>query len=445
MRRLALTVFAIALVFPSAVAKADDVGTVVLVSAQTGVVDVRFSPWGDSPVGSVAAADLGIDGTAEIVLGAAAGSAPEVATYRQDGSRITAFLAYDAAFRGGVNVAACDLDGDGSAEIVVGAQFGGGPHVRVFDGDGALVNPGFFAYDDTFRGGVNVACGDVDGDGVNEIITGAGLSGGPHVKVFTRYGELMYEAFNGSAVQNTGAFVATVDIDQNGDDEIIASSMGYDAGAVSVFDLRDERMMFRNAIPSTSAYGTPVFGFNGNIGTTTNGYVDASIAVTNDVGVVMTSLAPLSSTAPLRAAEIDGNIVVAISSTPLYENISGRAIHIDISEPRLTAYENGIPVNTFLVSTGVRGFDTPLGKTDVKAKLLWHDYAWYYSPNDARNYNLPNVKYNLRIYNHIYIHYAYWHNNFGERMSHGCVNVNYTNAEWIYAWADVSTSVNIVP
>ena len=83
--------------------------------------------------------------------------------------------------------ATCDINGDGLDEIITGAGPGGGPHVRVFSLAGGVVTElagqGFYAYDPAFPGGVNVACGDVTGDGVPEIITGAGPGGGPHVRV----------------------------------------------------------------------------------------------------------------------------------------------------------------------------------------------------------------------------------------------------------------------
>src|SRR5439155_24677933 len=97
---------------------------------------------------------------------------------------LASFYAYDAAFTGGVSVAAGDVTGDGKADIVTGAGPGGGPHVKVFGGAGFAAVAGFFAYGPTFAGGVNVAAGDVTGDGKADIITGSGPGGGPHVKAF---------------------------------------------------------------------------------------------------------------------------------------------------------------------------------------------------------------------------------------------------------------------
>src|SRR5207237_10541019 len=79
--------------------------------------------------------------------------------------------------------------------VASGAGQGGGPHVIVRNAD----NTGrfsFFAYTASFTGGVRVATGDINGDGIADIVTSTGPGGGPHVKVFNGAdGKLITEFF----------------------------------------------------------------------------------------------------------------------------------------------------------------------------------------------------------------------------------------------------------
>lgn len=130
----------------------------------------------------VAAGDINGDGFADIITGAGAGGNAHVKAFSGlDGSLLHSFLAYPG-FNGGVFVAAGDVNGDGRADIITGAD-GGGSHVKVFDGVTNAQLLSFFAYDG-FSGGVTVAAGDLNGDGFADIITGTGPGGGSHVKVF---------------------------------------------------------------------------------------------------------------------------------------------------------------------------------------------------------------------------------------------------------------------
>jgi hypothetical protein len=186
----------------------------------------------------VAAADVTGDGLADIITGAGAGGGPHVKVFDgATGALVREFFAYDASFTGGVTVAAADVNGDGVADIVTGAGAGGGPHVKVFDGaTGALVKS-FFAYDATFTGGVFVTAGDVTGDGRADIITGAGAGGGPHVKVFnadTGAVELSFFAY--PSTFTGGVHVGASDVLGNGTIDIV---VGDGTGRESQFDLFD--------------------------------------------------------------------------------------------------------------------------------------------------------------------------------------------------------------
>lgn len=172
------------------------------------------------------AADLNGDGVEEIITGAGNGGGPHVRIFDLTGKVRGGFMAYDKNFRGGVNMAAGDLNGDGVAEIVTGAGRGGGPHVRVFDASGK-VKAQFMAYDENFRGGVNVAVGDVDGDGIKDIITGAGRGGGPQVRVFDMYGKEKKSFMAYDKNYRDGVFVAAYDINNDGLVEILTGISGF--------------------------------------------------------------------------------------------------------------------------------------------------------------------------------------------------------------------------
>jgi subtilisin family serine protease len=156
---------------------------------------------------NLASGDLYGDGSEEIITGSGTGGPPLIRIFKRDGTLLYQFLAYDKNFRGGVNVAAGDVNGDGRDEIITGAGAGGDPQVRVYKRDGVLLSQ-FLAYDKNFRGGVNVAAGDVTGDGADEIITGPGVGGGPHVRIFKRDGTVVGQFFAFNKSRRYGVKVA---------------------------------------------------------------------------------------------------------------------------------------------------------------------------------------------------------------------------------------------
>lgn len=131
--------------------------------------------------------------------GAGTGGGPRVAVYNAGGTLRFDFLAFEASFRGGVRVWCADVSGDGIDDIVVGAGPGGAARVRVLDGRDLSVLADYFAYDDSLRGGVNVTAADFAGDGRAEVVTGAGEGGGPDVRVW---------AVAGGRAANVGGFFA---------------------------------------------------------------------------------------------------------------------------------------------------------------------------------------------------------------------------------------------
>jgi LysM repeat protein len=131
---------------------------------------------------------------------------------------------------------------------------------------------------------------------------------------------------------------------------------------------------------------------------------------------------PGSATPPQPPATTDGN--------------TGRWIDVDLSGQRLTAYEGDTPVRSTRVSTGLPHTPTPTGRFRIYAKYISDDMA-------GPGYYLPDVPYTLYFYRGYSLHGTYWHSNFGSPMSHGCINLPTTEAQWLYAWASVGTPLSI--
>lgn len=169
----------------------------------------------------VTTGDLNNDGAAEVITGPDSGGGPHIKVF-SGASVVAEMMAYNSTFAGGVRVAVADVDDDFNQELVTAPGPSGGPHVRVWDFNGPTFSQqfGFMAYSPSFTGGIYVGGGDVDGDGYDEIITGPGQGGGPHVKVFAGANTIdQFMAYN--LTFTGGVRVASGDIDGDGYDNII--------------------------------------------------------------------------------------------------------------------------------------------------------------------------------------------------------------------------------
>jgi hypothetical protein len=142
---------------------------------------VSFTSNGTPTSGaSIAVGDVTGDGTPELITGTGPGVEAQVQVWSRDGKTLIAQMSPFPGFKGGVNVAAANVDETAALEVIAAAGPGGGPHVRALRLVGGQLSEvfGFFAYASSFTGGVYVA------GAPGRIITGAGAGGGPHVRVF---------------------------------------------------------------------------------------------------------------------------------------------------------------------------------------------------------------------------------------------------------------------
>jgi hypothetical protein len=161
-----------------------------------------FDPFGGDFTGGgfVAAADLDGDGRAEFVVTPDQGGGPRVSIFSlAAGGTVTTranFLGIDDPnFRGGARAAVGDINGDGTPDLAVAAGFGGGPRVALFDGKTVFTTTptrlvsDFFAFPGAdavnLRNGAYVALGDLNGDGLDDLIVGGSPGGAPRVLVLS--------------------------------------------------------------------------------------------------------------------------------------------------------------------------------------------------------------------------------------------------------------------
>ena len=109
-------------------------------------------------------------------------------------------------------------------------------------------------------------------------------------------------------------------------------------------------------------------------------------------------------------------------------------IHINLDEQTLVAYEGDQPVYATLISTGLRNHATQTGLFQVERKFKSKTMA---GKDENGRYEVGEVPWTMYYHKKYAVHGAYWHNEFGQPRSHGCVNVPVVDARWLFDWSNL--------
>nr|MDQ3330494.1 FG-GAP-like repeat-containing protein [Planctomycetota bacterium] len=183
----------------------------------------------------VAVGDVNGDGVADIIAAPNRGAAPVRVFDGKSGSLISSFFPFSSGFTGGYSIAAEDINGDGRAEIFVGLASNGSA-VRVFNGANGAIIAAYYAFSPAFTGGVNVAVGNVTGDGAAELIVSLASQGSAIRVLQPLTGNIVSAFYPFSDAFLGGINVAVGDVNGDGRGEIIAG-LATQGSAIRVFDM----------------------------------------------------------------------------------------------------------------------------------------------------------------------------------------------------------------
>ena len=224
-------------------------GSQAILRGPDGTILQNVTPFGAGFTGGVrvASGDFNGDGVTDLVVGNGPGIASQVLVLDgKTGATLFSVNPFEASFLGGVFVTAGDINRDGVPELIITPDQGGGPRVQVYDGATFGQIADFFGITDDpgFRGGARAGVADINGDGFGDLIVSAGFLGGPRVAVFTGTSfvagmtptKLINDIFVFEDTLRNGAFVTGADVNGDGFAELIAGA-GPDGGPrVVAFD-----------------------------------------------------------------------------------------------------------------------------------------------------------------------------------------------------------------
>lgn len=402
---------------------------------------------------SVAVADVNGDGQVEYIVGAQAGGGPMVQIFTHDGGLLTSWFAFPKTFSGGINVAAGDLDGDGIAEIVVTPASNHASVVEIFDLTGKL-KKSFAVFDATYTNGLSVATFASHLGKAGNIVVGT--QGGPadEVRTYSTAGKQL-DSWKPpfSSVLDPGLSVATSWSTSLNAQVIVAGAGAYVRPIVMVYNAKTHK-----AIASWQAFGgdTPgvrVSAVDGNVVVAPMGVVANDIRTYTLAGKLISTTRVFASTfrgGAFVAAYLDGALQIAVTpSTVVHPDsvVSGKVIRVSLSKQELSMYQNGKLVSTRRISTGKWSTPTPIGTFHTQNKMTVAYSAPYKLYMEYWMAFTPDGSYGLHAL-------PFWKlkgggklyegaAHIGTPVSHGCIRQTVAEAKTLYDWTPIGTPVII--
>ncbi|MCL4249310.1 MAG: LysM peptidoglycan-binding domain-containing protein [Anaerolineae bacterium] len=160
------------------------------------------------------------------------------------------------------------------------------------------------------------------------------------------------------------------------------------------------------------------------------------IAAANNIYDPNTVFAGTRLIIPAPGVAVGSAPAVAVPAAPPAYIGSGREVIVDLSDSRVYAYENGVLVRNVLASMGMAFTPTVQGDFTIQRK-------YFAQTMTGPGYYLPDVPYVMYFYAGYALHGTYWHSNWGQPMSHGCVNLPTLEAQWFFDFTEVGTPVHV--
>lgn len=142
-----------------------------------------------------------------------------------------------------------------------------------------------------------------------------------------------------------------------------------------------------------------------------------------------------------QLASGNGVYTLPVDVTPTTTTTIARLLEVSLGEQRLYLKENGAVVDSWPISSGIAESPTYTGRFRINSHITSQTMTSTDPDNPYWNYEVENVQWVMYFNGNQAFHGVYWHNDFGNARSHGCVGMPNSRAKQIYDWAPAGVDV----